>query len=92
MVIQQGRSSQPIKAAAKDDLVSMIQHGADSIFQSVDSTISNDDIEEILKRSEKKTAELDEKYKDMGLDDLQKFTVEDSSAYQWEGEDFRDVC
>ncbi|KAI8923627.1 SNF2 family N-terminal domain-containing protein [Entophlyctis helioformis] len=90
LVIQQGRAAQPGKASSKEDLVAMIQHGADNIFKSVDSTISQDDIEEILKRSEKKTAELDSKYKDMGLDDLQKFTIaETSSAYQWEGEDFR---
>ncbi|XJO76806.1 hypothetical protein BDV3_007283 [Batrachochytrium dendrobatidis] len=91
LVIQQGRVIQPTKNSSKDDLVSMIQYGAESIFNSSDSTISNDDIGEILRRSEKKTAELDDKYKNMGLDDLQKFTVEDTtSAYQWEGEDFRD--
>ncbi|KAJ1336566.1 hypothetical protein BSLG_007350 [Batrachochytrium salamandrivorans] len=90
LVIQQGRTVQPVKTSSKDDLVSMIQYGAESIFSSSDSTISNDDIGDILRRSEKKTAELDDKYKNMGLDDLQKFTVEDSSsAYQWEGEDFR---
>ncbi|RKO84552.1 P-loop containing nucleoside triphosphate hydrolase protein [Blyttiomyces helicus] len=49
-------------------------------------TISNDDIEEILKVSEQKTKELELKYADVGLDDLQKFTT---SAYHWEGADFR---
>eukprot|EP00842_Homolaphlyctis_polyrhiza_P006653 jgi/Hompol1/698/HPOL_004308-RA len=90
LVIQQGRAAQPSKAANKEDLVSMIQYGADGIFTSTDSTISSDDIEDILKRSEKKTAELDGKYQNMGLDDLQKFTTEDgNSVFQWEGEDFR---
>nr|KAJ3419813.1 hypothetical protein HK105_006470 [Polyrhizophydium stewartii] len=91
LVIQQGRTAQPAKKDTKEELVSMIQYGAESIFKSSDSTISHDDIDEILRRSEKKTTELDQKYKNMGLDDLQKFTVEDNtSAYQWEGEDFRD--
>ena len=89
LVIQQGRTHAS-KAATKDDLVSMIQYGAESIFNSTDSTIDADDIDEILRKSEKKTHELESKYKDMGLEDLQKFTVEEKeSAYQWEGEDFR---
>jgi SWI/SNF-related matrix-associated actin-dependent regulator of chromatin subfamily A member 5 len=91
LVIQQGRATSASKAASKDDLVSMIRHGADTIFSSGDSTIANDDIEQILARSEQKTADLDAKYQDMGLDDLQKFTVADSTAYQWEGQDFSDV-
>lgn len=90
LVIQQGRQHAS-KVAAKDDLVSMIQYGAENIFQSVDSTISTEGIDEILRRSEKKTIELDSKYKEMGLDDIQKFGVEEKeSAYKWEGSDFRD--
>ena len=88
LVIQQGRTNQP-KTNAKEDLVSMIQFGADQIFKSGDSTISADDIEEILRKSEMKTAELKNKYNSMGFDDLQKFTVQEGTAYQWEGEDFR---
>ncbi|KAI9203985.1 SNF2 family N-terminal domain-containing protein [Polychytrium aggregatum] len=88
LVIQQGRNVQQSKAASKDELLTMIQHGAHSIFASTDSTVSNDDIEDILLRSEEKTAELEAKYKDAGLDDLQKFTS-DGSVYQWEGSDFR---
>jgi hypothetical protein len=52
------------------------------------STITNDDIEDILRRGEAKTAELDQKYKNMGLEDALNFTTE-GSAYQWEGSDFR---
>ncbi|KAI8907258.1 SNF2 family N-terminal domain-containing protein [Gorgonomyces haynaldii] len=90
LVIQQGRQVAS-KSANKEELVSMIQYGAESIFQSSDSTIANEDIEEILARSEKKTMELESKYKDMGLEDLTKFSSEEKeSAYQWEGEDFRD--
>jgi superfamily II DNA/RNA helicase len=90
LVIQQGRQL-PKTAANKDDLVNMIQYGAESIFQSTDSTITTEGLDEILARSEKKTQELDEKYRDMGLEDIQKFGVEEKeSAYQWEGEDFRE--
>jgi SWI/SNF-related matrix-associated actin-dependent regulator of chromatin subfamily A member 5 len=67
----------------------MIQHGAENIFQSTESTISSLDIEEIISRSEKKTAELSSKFGNMGLDDLQRFGASQSNAYEWEGEDFR---
>ncbi|KAI9104856.1 SNF2 family N-terminal domain-containing protein [Phlyctochytrium arcticum] len=90
LVIQQGRSNQPGKAANKDELVSMIQHGARDIFESVDSTISGEAIEDVLKRSEQKTSQQDTKYANMGLDDLQKFTTTtNGSVYEWEGSDFR---
>ncbi|KAK9469409.1 SNF2 family N-terminal domain-containing protein [Lipomyces arxii] len=92
LVIQQGRSQAQAKAAAnKDELLSMIQHGAETIFQrsstSGGGTVSNmDDIDAILKKSEARTAELNERYSKLGLDDLQKFTSD--SAYEWNGEDF----
>ncbi|KAJ3135770.1 hypothetical protein HK100_002361 [Physocladia obscura] len=92
LVIQQGRAAQNkvSTTASKDDLLTMIQHGAQSIFSSTDSTISNDDIDEILKRGETKTQELDQKYKNMGLDDVQNFMSDGGSVYQWEGADFRE--
>jgi hypothetical protein len=93
LVIQQGRHA-AAKAHSKDELVSMIQYGAESIFQSTDSTITSDDIEDIISRSEKKSQLLDTKYKDMGLDDLAQFTTEQNSvfnAYNWEGQDFQQV-
>ena len=67
----------------------MIRHGASTIFQSAESTITSDSIESILARSIEKTSKLEEKYKEMGLDDLQKFTSDGGgTVYQWEGEDF----
>ena len=62
-----------------------------SIFFLSGSTISGDDIDEILQKSEAKTAELEEKYSGMGLDDLQNFSTQQGqqSVYEWEGEDFR---
>ncbi|KAI8816220.1 SNF2 family N-terminal domain-containing protein [Fimicolochytrium jonesii] len=91
LVIQQGRAAPQTKSASKDELLSMIQHGAQDIFKSTDSTIkTGEDIEDLLRRSEQKTAELDSKYANMGLDDLQKFSVAGGgSVYEWEGSDFR---
>lgn len=47
-----------------DELLSMIKYGADSIFSSKDSTITDEDIDAILDRGEKKTATMNEKIKD----------------------------
>ncbi|GAB7350055.1 hypothetical protein MBLNU459_g0725t1 [Dothideomycetes sp. NU459] len=94
LVIQQGRAQQQAKAAAsKDDLLNMIQHGAGKVFEENaasifggTSDISDDDIDAILKKGEERTAELNKKYEQLGLDDLQKFTSD--SAYEWNGQNF----
>jgi len=46
----------------------------------------DDDIEEILRLGEEKTAELNKKYENVTIDDLKNFTSD--SAYQWNGEDW----
>ncbi|CZS92283.1 hypothetical protein WAI453_000164 [Rhynchosporium graminicola] len=95
LVIQQGRAQTAAKAAAnKDELLNMIQHGAEKVFASKGPTgvlaegaeLNDDDIDEILKHGEKRTAELNARYEKLGIDDLQKFTSE--SAYEWNGQDF----
>lgn len=94
LVIQQGRAQTAAKAAAnKDELLSMIQHGAENIFQGQKSAkpdaadgMSDQDIDAILSAGENRTKQLNAKYEKLGLDDLQKFTSE--SAYEWNGKDF----
>ena len=90
LVIQQGRAQQQAKAAAsKDDLLTMIQHGAEKVFESKGATGDLGDIDEILKRGEARTAELNAKYEKLGIDDLQKFSSE--NAYEWNGVDFTEA-
>lgn len=87
LVIQQGRAQQQAKqAASKDELLNMIQHGAEKVFETKGATGALDDIDEILKRGEARTAELNAKYEKLGIDDLQNFTSE--NAYEWNGVDF----
>ena len=75
-------------AASKEDLLTMIQHGADTIFkEGNEGTIVDEDIEEILAKGEAKTAQLEDKFKDAGIDDLQRLTF--NSTMVWEGEDYR---
>lgn len=94
LVIQQGRAQQSSKAASKDDLLGMIQHGAANVFNEkpggdgADQSdgLSLDDIDAILAKGETRTAELNKKYEKLGIDDLQKFSSE--SAYEWNGQKF----
>ncbi|CAD6500662.1 BgTH12-06371 [Blumeria graminis f. sp. triticale] len=96
LVIQQGRAQTAAKAAAnKDELLSMIQHGAEKVFNSKTATgilaekgseLNDDDIDDILKHGEQRTAELNARYEKLGIDDLQNFASE--SAYEWNGQDF----
>ena len=88
LVIQQGRAQQATsKAASKDELLNMVQHGAEEIFEKEGGTINDDDIEEIFRHGEERTKQLQERYAELGIDDLQNFTSE--SAYNWMGEDFK---
>jgi SWI/SNF-related matrix-associated actin-dependent regulator of chromatin subfamily A member 5 len=87
LVIQQGRAqAQQKQTASKDDLLNMIQHGAEKVFETKGSSGMLDDIDEILAKGEARTAELNAKYEKLGIDDLQKFSSE--NAYEWNGEDF----
>lgn len=87
LVIQQGRMQQHQKNATKDDLLNMIQHGAADVFKGDDS-FYDPDIEQILRRGEEKTQELNAKYSNVGIEDLAKFTNAEGSAYDWQGEDW----
>ncbi|KAG0340855.1 hypothetical protein BG004_006257 [Podila humilis] len=89
LVIQQGRMSQQQKAANKDELLTMIQHGAAEVFKGDGGDFAYDaDIEQVLRRGEEKTAELNQKYSNVGIEDLAKFTNAEGSAYDWQGEDW----
>ncbi|CAK7896958.1 ISWI chromatin-remodeling complex ATPase Isw2p [[Candida] anglica] len=98
LVIQQGRNGggiavngqQSNKATSKDELLNMIQFGASEAFKKDDNTETADDIDidAILKASEDKTKELNQKYSKLNLNALQNFT-NDESVYEWNGENFK---
>ena len=55
MVIQQGRlADSKANALNKDEMLGMIRYGANHIFASKDSEITDEDIDEILKKGEEK--------------------------------------
>ena len=97
LVIQQGRAQQQAKqAASKDELLGMIQHGAESIFDSNQGVgafgskgdINENDLDELLRKGEERTKEMSAKYEKLGLDELQKFSSDATGTYEWNGENF----
>lgn len=55
LVIQQGRLVDNQKNALnKDEMLNMIRHGANHVFQSKDSEITDEDIDTILRKGEEK--------------------------------------
>ena len=95
LVIQEGRAQQAVKAqASKDEMLSMIQHGANKVLQKTGASgymeskdLADDEFEALLKRGEERTAQINAKYEKLGIDDLQNFSSE--SAYEWNGQEFK---
>jgi SWI/SNF-related matrix-associated actin-dependent regulator of chromatin subfamily A member 5 len=68
--------------------VEMIQHGAEKIINASESMLVEDDIDEIIRRGEERTAELNSKYAGLNFDDLANFKSEMNTTTSWEGEEF----
>uniref|UniRef100_A0A665UE28 SWI/SNF related, matrix associated, actin dependent regulator of chromatin, subfamily a, member 5 n=1 Tax=Echeneis naucrates TaxID=173247 RepID=A0A665UE28_ECHNA len=93
IVIQQGRLVDPsANKLGKDEMLSIIRHGATHVFASKESEITDDDIDAILERGERKTMEMKERLSSLGESSLRNFTMdtENSSVYTFEGEDYRE--
>jgi SWI/SNF-related matrix-associated actin-dependent regulator of chromatin subfamily A member 5 len=80
----QGRLADNERKLGKDEMLQMIQFGADKIFRSSESTITDEDIDALLSRGEARTAELNEKLQslrgDDGIQSLQSFTFDTAPA------------
>ncbi|KAK1791953.1 hypothetical protein P4O66_013926, partial [Electrophorus voltai] len=92
IVIQQGRLVDPnLSKLGKDEMLSIIRHGATHVFASKESEITDEDIDAILERGEKKTMEMKEKLSTLGESSLRNFTMDtENSVYNFEGEDYRE--
>ncbi|KAM7463046.1 hypothetical protein LguiA_031167 [Lonicera macranthoides] len=77
LVIQQGRLAEQ-KTVNKDDLLQMVRFGAEMVFSSKDSTITDEDIDRIIAKGEEATAELDAKMKKF-TEDAIKFKMDDTA-------------
>ncbi|KAL3692725.1 hypothetical protein R1sor_006376 [Riccia sorocarpa] len=78
LVIQQGRLAEQ-KAVNKDELLQMVRFGAEKVFSSKDSTITDEDIDRIIAKGEEATAELDAKMKKF-TEDAIKFKMDDTAG------------
>ncbi|KAF8511891.1 P-loop containing nucleoside triphosphate hydrolase protein [Hysterangium stoloniferum] len=86
LVIQQGHTK-ITKATNKEELLDLIHHGAEKIVNSNDDLLVNADIDEIIHRGEERTEEINKKYANLNIDDLNNFKS-DFSIKEWEGEEF----
>ncbi|XP_068661697.1 ISWI chromatin-remodeling complex ATPase CHR11-like isoform X2 [Aristolochia californica] len=86
LVIQQGRLAEQ-KTVNKDELLQMVRFGAEMVFSSKDSTITDEDIDRIIAKGEEATAELDAKMKKF-TEDAIKFKMDDTAElYDFDDDD-----
>lgn len=80
----------------KDEMLNIIRFGANQVFSSKETDITDEDIDVILERGEAKTAEQKAALDSLGESSLRTFTMDTngeagtSSVYQFEGEDWRE--
>jgi len=92
LVIQQGRLAEnKSNQLGKDEMLNMIRFGADHVFASKDSEITDEDIDKLLEKSEARTQALNQKLATLGESSLRNFTMDTpaESVYKFEGEDYR---
>ncbi|KAJ8766306.1 hypothetical protein K2173_022365 [Erythroxylum novogranatense] len=85
LVIQQGRLAEQ-KAVNKDELLQMVRFGAEMVFSSKDSTITDEDIDRIIAKGEEATAELDAKMKKFTEDAIKFKMDETAELYDFDDE------
>lgn len=91
MVVQQGRLKDKDKGISKDEIMAAVRFGADTVFRSEESTITDEDIDVILERGAAKTKELAEKITKAEKGDLLDFRLDGGiSAQTFEGIDYSD--
>ncbi|KAL0388745.1 UNVERIFIED_CONTAM: ISWI chromatin-remodeling complex ATPase CHR17 [Sesamum radiatum] len=66
------------RAVNKDELLQMVRFGAEMVFSSKDSTITDEDIDRIIAKGEEATAELDAKMKKF-TEDAIKFKMDETA-------------
>lgn len=89
MVVQQGRLKDKDSKLSRDELLEAVRFGADKIFKSKDSSITDEDIDLIINAGKQKTQELNEKLKAADKGDLLDFKLDGNSNMQtFEGIDY----
>jgi SWI/SNF-related matrix-associated actin-dependent regulator of chromatin subfamily A member 5 len=87
---QGGRLKEKDKLS-KEEIMAAVRFGADQVFRSEESTITDEDIDAILERGRAKTKELSEKLQKADKGDLLDFRLDGGiSAQTFEGIDYSD--
>jgi hypothetical protein len=90
MVVQQGRLKEKDKVS-KEEIMAAVRFGADTVFRSEESTITDEDIDVILERGKAKTKEMAERLQKAEKGDLLDFRLDGGIATQtFEGVDYSD--
>ena len=91
LVIQQGRLVDPNTKVNKEEMLSWIRSGADFIFSGKDSTVTDEDIDELIGRGVKKTEELNQQMESKSEENLKGFAMEENeyTVYNFEGVDYK---
>ena len=91
MVVQQGRLQEKEKKMSKEELLDTIKFGADKIFRSKESGISDADIDVILEEGRKKTLEMSSKLESAEKGDMYDFRLDGGmKAQEFDGVDYSD--
>ena len=75
LVMKRGHLADKHKAASSEHLLSMVKFGADEVFKSEDSNITDDDIDVIIGRGEHRTEETQKKLRNECQHDLATFSM-----------------
>ncbi|XP_078494335.1 SWI/SNF protein [Ciona intestinalis] len=93
IVIQQGRLVDQSQKLGKDEMLNMIRHGANHVFASKESEITDEDINAIIAHGEARTNEMKQRLHKLGEGALRKFTLDEGesaySVYKFEGQDWK---
>ena len=91
MVVQQGRLLEKEKKMSRQELLDTLRFGADKVFRSKESAITDADIDLILEEGRKRTEELSEKLKVNDKGDMYDFRLDGGMGTQvFEGKDYSD--
>ncbi|KUF93183.1 hypothetical protein AM588_10009586 [Phytophthora nicotianae] len=88
MVVQQGRLQEKQSKLTKNDMLEMIRFGADQVFRTTDSTITDEDIDAILAKGEQRTEEMKQKMQAHDKGDLLDFKLDGGGCQNHDGIDY----
>jgi len=87
LVIQQGRLQENKKNLGKDELLAMVRFGAEKIFDSSTTTITDEDVDAIMARGEEETKALNSKMQGFTEKAIQFSMGAENSLYEFEDEE-----